>query len=110
MATNYVQPGDTITLAAAYDRTSGQGMLVGTIFGVCLSDADSGDDVEVATVGVWDITKASGAITQGAKVYWDNTNKNVTTTSTSNTLIGAVTQAAASGDATARVRLNGTVV
>lgn len=105
MATNYVQPGDTVTVTAPYVLTSGAGCLVGSLFGVALSAAANAATVEIMTTGVFDITKASGAVTQGAKMYWDNTNKVVTTTSTSNTLIGVATQAQASGDATCRVRL-----
>jgi predicted RecA/RadA family phage recombinase len=107
MAKNYIQPGRTITLAAPYQRNAGEGALVGAIFGVALATVANGVNGEFAIEGVWDITKATGAITQGALVYWDNTNKNVTTTSTSNTRIGCATQAQASGDATVRVRLNG---
>jgi predicted RecA/RadA family phage recombinase len=102
---NMIQQGDTLELAAPYDRTSGQGALIGSIFGVAQVDVLSGVRASFAVAGVFDLTKASGAVTEGAKLYWDNTAKNVTTTSTSNTLIGCATQAAASGDATARVRL-----
>ena len=109
MAGNYVQPGDTITLVAPYQVASGAGLLVGSIFGVALAAAANGAAVEARRVGVFDLDKASGAVTQGQKIYWDNTNKVVTTTSTSNTLIGAATQAAASGDATARVLLTGQI-
>lgn len=104
---NYIQMGHTVTLVAPADVSSGGGVLVGKLFGVANTDALSGADVEVTLCGVFELPKASGAITAGALVYWDNTAKNVTTTSTSNTLIGAAVVAAASGDATARVRLNG---
>lgn len=104
---NFVQKGDVVTLAAPATVTSGSGVLVGKLFGVANTDAASGADVTVSLEGVYDLPKATGAITAGALVYWDNTAKNVTTTSTSNTLIGAAVVAAASGDATARVRLNG---
>ena len=43
---------------------------------------------------------------QGDKAYWDNTAKEVTTTSTANTLIGVFIVAALNGDATVNVRLN----
>jgi predicted RecA/RadA family phage recombinase len=102
---NFVQEGDVVTLTAPYTRTSGQGALVGSCFGVATVDVSSGSSASFALKGVFDITKAAGAITQGAKVYWDDTNKNVTTTSSANTLIGVCVSAAASGDATARVRL-----
>lgn len=105
---NFVQPGNTVTVTAPTGGvTSGQGLLVGSLFGIAAFTAAQAADVEAVTEGVFDITKATGEITQGAKVYWDNTAKNVTTTSSGNTLIGVATQAAASGDATARVRLNG---
>ncbi len=107
---NFIQKGDTLTMAAPTGGVaSGDGVLVGSLFGIAAGDAAENDNVEVQTTGVFDLPKATGAVTQGAKVYWDNTNKNVTTTATANTLIGAATVAALSGDATARVKLNGTV-
>ena len=107
---NFIQKGDTITLSApAGGVTSGGGVLVGSLFGIAAGDAAENDNVEVQTTGVFELPKATGAVTQGVKVYWDNTNGNVTTTVTGNTLIGAATIAAVSGDATVRVKLNGTV-
>ena len=103
--TNKTHEGHTIVLAAPYDRLSGQGALVGSIFGVAVVDVLSTVSAAFETEGVFDITKAAGAVTQGAKMYWDNTAKNTTTTSTSNTFIGYATQAQASGDATCRIKL-----
>jgi predicted RecA/RadA family phage recombinase len=104
---NYVQRGDTLTMPAPYDLSSGDGALVGVVFGVASGDAEATAEVELATVGVYTLPKAAGAVTQGAALYWDNTAKVVTTTSTSNTRIGVCIVPAASGDATATVRLNG---
>jgi predicted RecA/RadA family phage recombinase len=101
----YVQEGRVVEFPAPYDRLSGQGAYIGTIFGIAAVDVLSGSPANFALEGVYDIVKATGAITAGAKMYWDDTAKNVTTTTTSNHLIGVATQAAASGDATARVRL-----
>ena len=106
---NYVQPGNTITLTAPYAVTSGDGLLVGSIFGIASGDAALNDPVEAALVGVFDITKVgSQAWTVGAKVYWDDTNKRITSVATSNTLIGVATEAVAggAGDTIGRVRLN----
>ncbi|MBF0145983.1 MAG: DUF2190 family protein, partial [Magnetococcales bacterium] len=89
---------------------SGEGLMVGSLFGVAVSTAAINENVEISTTGVVDLPKASGAITQGAKIYWDNTAKNVTTTVGTNTLIGCAIVAAAVGDVTVRVRLNGVVV
>lgn len=102
---NFVQRGDTLTLVAPYDVASGAGLLVGAIFAVATAAALNTKDVEARTEGVYDLPKAAGAVTQGAKLYWDNAAKNVTTTAAGNTLIGVATQAAAGGDATTRVKL-----
>ena len=108
---NFVQPGNTITLIAPYAVASGDGLLVGSIFGVAAGSAALGEPVEATLTGVFDITKiGSQAWTVGAKVYWDNTNKRCTTVATDNALIGAAVEAVASGagDTIGRVRLNAT--
>ena len=107
---NYVQAGDTITAAAPYDRTAGQGAQVGQLFGVCSGDALTGADVALKSTGVFDLTKiGSQAWTVGQLIYWDNTNKRCTNVATGNLLIGAATAAVdnAAGSTIGRVRLNG---
>ncbi len=106
---NYVQPGNTITLTAPYAVTSGDGLLVGSIFGVAAGTAALGEAVETAVEGVYDLKKvASQAWAAGDKVYWDNTAREATKTTTSNTLIGVAVVAVAggAGDTIGRVRLN----
>jgi predicted RecA/RadA family phage recombinase len=77
--------------------------------GVCAFDAISGSEVEVTLVGVWELPKATGAITESAIVWWDNTtNHNVVAASAAGLFpIGVAVQAAGSSDATVRVRLSG---
>lgn len=105
---NFVQPGDTITLTAPAALASGDGVLVGTAFGVACGAAASGAEVEVKTTGVFDLKAASAATsTVGAAAYWDATNKEVTATSSGNTKIGVFLAAKTNGQTTARVRLNG---
>jgi predicted RecA/RadA family phage recombinase len=60
----------------------------------------------VAVEGVFSMPKASGAIGQGALVYWDATNSNITTTSSGNKRAGKAAKAAASGDASVQVLIN----
>lgn len=107
---NFVQPGDTLTLTAPYAVASGNGLQVGSIFGVAKAAAALNAPVESCITGVFDLPKAAGAVTEGAKLYWDNAAKLVTTVVGANILIGAATRAATAGAATVRVRLNGTVV
>lgn len=100
------QSGRNITVTAPYDLTSGDGCLVGSLFGLASNTVLSGAQVPIDTGGVYAIKKtAAQTFAQGAKVYWDNVAKSVTSVSASNTLIGVATKAAAGGDATANVRL-----
>lgn len=105
---NFIQPGNSVTLAMPYDRTAGQGVLVGALFGIATVDALNTVPAEVALTGVFDITKEPAlAISAGARLFWDNTNRRVTTTATSNVAIGHCVAAALAADATVRVRLAG---
>lgn len=85
---------------------SGDVVVLGSI-GVGVADHDIPANALGAVVvdGLIEFPKATGAITAFAKVYWDATAKNVTTTATNNTLAGYAVAAAASGDATVRVKL-----
>lgn len=106
MATNYVQEGDTVTLTAPYDRTSGQGALVGSLFGIALAAVSNAAEGEFATEGVWDVTALSTAtFAQGGKVYWDDSNKRCDDASTGNTYIGLAVTAKTNGQTTVRVKL-----
>ena len=103
---NFVQLGDNLDgLVAPRALASGEGCLIGSLFSVASNATAQGAPFVGVTRGVFDLPKATGAVSQGAKLYWDDTAHVVTTTATSNTLIGVATQAAASGDATARVKL-----
>jgi predicted RecA/RadA family phage recombinase len=107
---NYIQPGQAITLAAPYDVVSGDGLLVGSIFGVASHDASTGAEIEAQLTGVVEITKVgTQAWTAGARVYWDDTNKRATNVATDNTLIGVAVLAVGAGadETIGRVRLNG---
>lgn len=98
---NRVQLGNTLTFIAAADVLSGQGLLLGgTVFGVSAYTVKSGEEGEAQIEGVFSLPKAAVTNTAFAAAYWDNTNKVVTTTATSNTLIGFFTIAGASGVAT----------
>lgn len=105
---NFIQSGNIVPVTApAGGVVSGGGVLIGNLFGIANITADAGMPVEISTVGVFDMTKAGGAIAVGAKVYWDATAKVATGTASGNSLIGTAILGAASGDAAARVRLNG---
>ena len=106
----FIQPGDTLSLLAPHVLTAGAGALVGSLFVVAKAAAASGAAFEGATSGVFTLAKATGeAWTVGVRLYWDNTNKRLTTTVGSNTLVGCATAAAISGATTGNAYIDGAV-
>lgn len=107
---NFVQPGNVVTVIAPYSVSSGQGLLVGALFGVAAYDAAAGAPVEISREGVFDVSAVTADIVaQGGKIYWDNAARKLTATNAGNTLVGAVTVAKGGADTTARVMLDGVV-
>jgi predicted RecA/RadA family phage recombinase len=104
---NFIQKGDTVPFTAPAAVVSGQGVLIGAMFGVAVASAASGTPVELQLTGVVEIAKTGGqAWTEGQKLYWSGTS--ATSVSGPN-LIGCAVRAAAPTDAIGFVRLNGTV-
>lgn len=107
MATNFVQEGKTLShTPSGADVSSGDFIVIGTIGAVAKTDIADGKTGAVHITGVFSVAKASGAVTQGQKLYWNSTNSNLTTTASGNTLVGVAAEAAASGDATVKILLN----
>ena len=111
----FVQPGRNIDVAASpYEVDSGQGVLVGSLFGIANADAANGAPVVITTEGVFDITKnAADVFTVGAPVYFDTATKTARshTDTDSNSAgdseaqIGVAVAAAGAGASTVRVKL-----
>lgn len=107
---NWIADGDVVPFTAPYDVAAGGGALVGAMFVVAVAAVVSGGTGQGRRRGVMDLAKATGeAWTQGAKLYWDNTNKRLTTTATSNTLVGCAYQAQGSGDTVGRAIITGQI-
>jgi predicted RecA/RadA family phage recombinase len=106
---NMIRPeARSIPMAVPYAGgiLSGQGMLVGAFFGVAAMDAAQNATVECETRGEFDLTKdPTQAMAAGVRVFWDNTNRRLTTTATANFQVGIVTVAALAADTTVRVML-----
>jgi predicted RecA/RadA family phage recombinase len=91
---NYIQDGDTITVTAPSNVTSGDLVQVGLIRGIAVTTALSGAAVELKTTGVFSIPKTADEAfaTLGLPVYIvlsGNGVKTVTTASgTSNVRVG----------------------
>lgn len=109
----FIQNGDYVEVTLPYARSGGQGVLVGSLFGVCVVSGATGDVVNIHTEGVYGLEAATGAGTDaiaGAKAYWDNTNRRITPVATSNSYIGVFLTAKTTSQAFATVRLNEFVV
>lgn len=107
---NFIQPGDTLSLAAPYDVLSGGGFLVGSIFAVASRTTLAGNPVEGDREGVFTLTKTSAqAWTVGQNIYWDDANKRCDSDGTVGILIGAAAAVAANPSAAGDVVLNGSV-
>ena len=101
---NFVQEGETLTVTAPYALTSGDGCLVGQIFGVACNTALISTDVEIATEGVFDLKKTNNlAVSQGDLLYWNDTNKELTKTSSDVPVAECVKTATTSGTVTEAV-------
>ena len=103
----FVQPGRSITLAApAGGVSSGDGVLIGNLFGIAQGDALAIEDVEILTEGVAEIAKTSAlAISVGDRLFWDGTNKVVNKTATAQVCVGIAVGAAANPSAIVRMKL-----
>jgi predicted RecA/RadA family phage recombinase len=109
---NFVQPGNSVTvaLAPASGVKSGDGVLVGALFGVAAVDAPAaGGDIEIAVVGVFDLVKANGGgtgILAGGVVSFDPAAKKCTGVLTApNVPVGLALAAAGDSATVVRVRL-----
>lgn len=110
MSAKYWQRGETIDYTATDELANGDVVDLATRIGVAGDDIAAGETGTVHVVGVFEIPKATGAVTVGQALYWDKTNKNITTaegSSPANTPAGWAVAAAQSADATVLVKLLG---
>jgi predicted RecA/RadA family phage recombinase len=108
MATKFFQRGNTLTIPAPAAVQSGDVVIAGAIVGVALIDADLGADVDVDTVGVWELPKVSAlAVSLGDVIHWDAAAGLANKTASGNTKLGVAVAPAANPSGTVRVRLSG---
>lgn len=103
---NFVQQGTNITLFVGKDVASGQGVQAGSLFGVAIADAESGDLVTITTEGVFTLPKEATTDTfaVGDAVEWDDVNSRIAALD-SGVAVGVIVKAASATDAKASVRL-----
>lgn len=115
MTAKYWQKGEALDYKASAAVKNGEVVSLGTRIGVAGEDIAVGETGHLHVVGVFEMEKATGDVTMGAAVYYDETNKNITTvasTGTSPSVVnnipaGYAAAPAASGDETVLVKLLG---
>ena len=100
----FVQDGNAIDYVPQADTSAGTVVQVGAIVGVTKNDIKAGEVGALALSGVYEVEKASGAISFGDFLYWDASGKKVA--KTGSIPFGIAVAAAASADATVRVLIN----
>lgn len=88
---NYVQNGDYLEITAAATISSGDGVLVGDLFGVAMTDIANGAKGTLAVKGVYEIAKATDVGSGGTiwtPAYFDATQKKVTAIASGNVQVG----------------------
>ena len=111
MATaQFIHNGDSIDYTPGAAVAAGDVVVQGDLIAIAKLDIAAGQLGALATVGVFDVPKATGAgtnITAGAKLWWNATNSRVEKTDGSGVhkYLGKAVLAAASADTTVQVRL-----
>ncbi len=105
----FIQNGTMITVTApAGGIASGAGFIVGSLFGVAAVTAAEGESVEIATTGVYELPKdPTAVIALGDRVSWDDAAKQIKPPAVGLYPVGIAIEAAGSGVATLKVRLDG---
>lgn len=105
----FISSGHHIDIAAPSGGvSSGDGVLLGNLFGVTSSTAAEGAAVTITTTGVFSLPKLTTAvITAGARVSWDATEGYVNVPGVGLYPVGTAIEAAGNGTTAIKVRLDG---
>lgn len=98
---------DCVPLVVPYASgvKAGDGILVGGLYGIATSDGAQNETVWSKLRGAAIQPKASGAISAGQRVFWDDTARVITTTATGNFHVGFALAAAGASDTTVNIVL-----
>lgn len=106
MATNYIQPGNTLMYTNIGTETvlSSDVVVVGSRIGVSKTNIEPGDSGAVEMTGVWALPKSSAALAQGDVVHW-NGSQLVKTSTAETTPAGYVFESADASDDVVNVKI-----
>ena len=102
-----INEGEVIDVILAADCTTDVPFLLGDLLVIPVKSGLSGQTVACVAQGNVLVPKTTGtAISVGVKVYWNDTDKKITTTASGNKHVGYATYGAASGDTEIAILLN----
>lgn len=101
----FIQEGKHINVTVAADVEAGSPALYGSIFGVHMNKAVTGESCPLVTEGVVEVVKDTSTVAFGATLYWDDTAKKLTTTVGTNKKVAVAVEAAATGVALVKAKL-----
>ena len=106
MATNYIQPGETLTYAHASAVESGAAVAIENIVGIALGKFDENEAGEYRVEGVFELPKASaaGAMDVGEQAFL--VSGEVADAIGAGIFAGTVAEDAGAADETIKVRIN----
>lgn len=102
---NFICEGNRMQVILSSPVQSGDVVIVGDVATVSQDTGKIDDTVVVYTKGVFELPKGPGALSQGAKVYWDEVLKQATTTSGTNKVLGYVYYPASSANTVVQVKI-----
>ena len=110
MKTKFSEGSPLDFTAPSGGTTSGVGVKIGSMIAIAALTAAAGDTTVGHTQGVFDHASDTGAAWAfGDLLYWDDTNKVFTKTSSGNTKAGYAAAAKTSGATTGRIKLVPTI-
>jgi predicted RecA/RadA family phage recombinase len=106
---NFVGTGDQVTLTApAGGVLTGVGYVIGAMFVVAVDSEPVGRPFAGRRTGIVSLPKPAGVINEGARLWWNNTTKQVATaTATGLFPLGTAAAAAVTGATSVEVALDG---
>lgn len=107
MEATFYQEGKVIDYTAANGLSVGQVVSLTNLVGVAMNDIASGAVGAVAIEGVFTMPGASGITAAiGDKLYWDDSNNVLTSTTTGNAIAGIALTAKATAAANVLIKIN----
>lgn len=105
----YIHDGKHLVVSAPYEVHNGDGICVGSLFGIAACWSEKGQPVPIAAIGVFDVRKVSPETwSVGTPVHWDEAQRIFTCNRAAGKFVGvAVEDTKLESPGVGRLRING---